>query len=267
MHGRVGSSGGEQGLLGLAFAPDYASSGRFYVDYTNTSGNTVIAEYRRANADRADPSSWRKVLTVKQPFENHNGRWIAFKGSELYIALGDGGSGGDPGNRAQRLNTLLGKILRIDPRDRDGTGPATLQQSRRKRARPQLRLAPRRGAGIATRPAPCATPTARRSPLSSTGTTIRAAITAAWSAGTWRVGPALRCTGATSSATSAAAGSGTFPRGLHTARAQPCRLTAIDTQTAGTAPAGLPAQPRWSPFLDPSPAQHDATTPTWRIRS
>jgi glucose/arabinose dehydrogenase len=123
LHLHVGSSGGEQGLLGLAFAPDYASSGRFYVDYTNRSGNTVVAEYHRASADHADPSSWRKVLTVKQPFENHNGGWIGFKGSELYIALGDGGSGGDPGNRAQRLNTPLGKILRIDPRDPDGNGP------------------------------------------------------------------------------------------------------------------------------------------------
>jgi glucose/arabinose dehydrogenase len=123
MHRRVGSGGGEQGLLGLAFAPDYASSGHFYVHYTNTSGNTVIAEYRRASADRADPSSWRKVLRVKQPFDNHNGGWIGFKGAYLYIALDDGGSGGDPDNRAQRLNTLLGKILRINPRDPDGDGP------------------------------------------------------------------------------------------------------------------------------------------------
>jgi glucose/arabinose dehydrogenase len=123
LRARVGSSFEEQGLLGLAFAPDYATSGRFYVDYTNTSGNTVIAEYRRATADRADPGSRRKVLSVKQPFDNHNGGWLGFKGPDLYIALGDGGSGGDPGNRAQRLDTLLGKILRIDPRDPDGAGP------------------------------------------------------------------------------------------------------------------------------------------------
>jgi glucose/arabinose dehydrogenase len=119
----VGSAGGEQGLLGLAFAPDYKSSGRFYLDYTNTAGNTVIAEYRRAAADRADASSARILLTIRQPFANHNGGWIGFKGPELYIAMGDGGSGGDPGNRAQRLDTLLGKILRIDPRDPDGKGP------------------------------------------------------------------------------------------------------------------------------------------------
>jgi glucose/arabinose dehydrogenase len=123
MHARVGSGFQEQGLLGLAFAPDYAQSGRFYVDYTNTSGNTVIAEYHRADATHADPTSWRRVLTVGQPYENHNGGWIGFKGSDLYIALGDGGSAGDPGNRAQSLDTLLGKILRIDPRDPDGSGP------------------------------------------------------------------------------------------------------------------------------------------------
>jgi glucose/arabinose dehydrogenase len=123
IHGQVGSTGQEQGLLGLAFAPDYASSGRFYIDYTNRSGNTVIAEYRRATAGRARVSSRRVVLKVAQPFANHNGGWIGFKGSALYIALGDGGSGGDPGNRAQRLTTLLGKILRIDPRDPDGNGP------------------------------------------------------------------------------------------------------------------------------------------------
>ena len=102
MHGLVGSTGEEQGLLGLAFAPDYASSGRFYVDYTNTSGNTVIAEYRRATAPPRIRAPRRKVLSVTQPFANHNGGWIAFKGNDLYIALGDGGSGGDPGNRAQR---------------------------------------------------------------------------------------------------------------------------------------------------------------------
>jgi glucose/arabinose dehydrogenase len=123
IHRIVGSAGGEQGLLGLAFPRDYASSGRFYVDYTNTSGNTVIAEYRRATATKARAASARVLLRVQQPFANHNGGWIGFKGPDLYIALGDGGSGGDPGNRAQRLDTLLGKILRINPRDPDGAGP------------------------------------------------------------------------------------------------------------------------------------------------
>jgi glucose/arabinose dehydrogenase len=115
--------GGERGLLGLAFHPNYASNGRFYVHYTNNSGDHVIAEYRRATAGRANPSSRRVVLHINDPYENHNGGWLAFKGSYLYIALGDGGSGGDPGNRGQRLDTLLGKILRINPLDPDGNGP------------------------------------------------------------------------------------------------------------------------------------------------
>jgi glucose/arabinose dehydrogenase len=116
--------GGERGLLGLAFHPGYASNGRFYVHYTNNSGDHVIAEYRRgSSAGRANPSSRRLVLRVNDPYENHNGGWLAFKGSYLYIAFGDGGSGGDPGNRGQRLDTLLGKILRINPLDPDGRGP------------------------------------------------------------------------------------------------------------------------------------------------
>jgi glucose/arabinose dehydrogenase len=114
--------GGERGLLGLAFHPQYASNGRFYVHYTNNSGNHVIAEYRRSSRSRANPASRRVVLTVRDPYSNHNGGWLAFKGPYLYIAFGDGGAGGDPGNRAQRLDTLLGKILRINPLDPDGNG-------------------------------------------------------------------------------------------------------------------------------------------------
>src|SRR4051812_3237456 len=113
-------AGGEQGLLGLAFAPDYASSGRFYVDYTDTDGNTRIVEYRRASADRADPSSARQLLFQEQPEPNHNGGQLAFgPDGLLYIGLGDGGGAddqhGERGN-AQSLGTWLGKILRIDPR-------------------------------------------------------------------------------------------------------------------------------------------------------
>ena len=118
---------GERGLLGLAFHPSYASNGLFYVDYTRKSdGATVIAEYRRSNsnANAADPTSARVVLTIGQPYANHNGGWIAFRkgGPNLFISLGDGGSGGDPGNRAQNLDSLLGKILRINPLDPDGAG-------------------------------------------------------------------------------------------------------------------------------------------------
>ena len=123
LRGHVQTGYGEQGLLGLAFHPDYATNGRFYVDYTNLAGDTIVAEYRRASHGKADPASRRRLLKVHQPYDNHNGGWIGFKGSDLYIALGDGGSGGDPGNRAQDLGTLLGKMLRIDPFDPDGAGP------------------------------------------------------------------------------------------------------------------------------------------------
>lgn len=123
LRGKVRTSSSEQGLLGLAFHPSYATNGRFYVDYIDLSGDTVIAEYRRASTSKADPSSRRRVLKVQQPYENHNGGWIGFKGADLYLAFGDGGSGGDPGGRGQSLGTLLGKILRIDPIDPDGAGP------------------------------------------------------------------------------------------------------------------------------------------------
>ena len=117
-------SGGEQGLLSMAFAPDYARSGRFYVDYTDTSGNTRIIEYRRATADRANPASARQVLFQTQPEANHNGGLVLFGPDRLlYIGFGDGGAEGDPhgprGN-GQNLDTLLGKILRIDPRPSGG---------------------------------------------------------------------------------------------------------------------------------------------------
>ena len=112
---------GERGLLGLAFAPNYASSGLFYVSYTNTGGDTRIAEYRRSasNQNIADPRSARIVLAQPQPQPNHNGGNIVFgPDGLLYIGLGDGGAGNDPhgslGN-GQNLDTLLGKILRIDP--------------------------------------------------------------------------------------------------------------------------------------------------------
>lgn len=119
---RVGASGSEQGLLGLAFHPSYASNGRFYVNYTNNSGDTVIAEYRRSDGNSASRTE-RRLMTIDQPYSNHNGGWLGFKSDTLYIATGDGGGGGDPANRAQRIDTLLGKILRIRPLDPDGSGP------------------------------------------------------------------------------------------------------------------------------------------------
>jgi glucose/arabinose dehydrogenase len=111
------SSGGERGLLGLAFAPDYARRGYFYVNYTNPAGNTVISRFRRSasNADAADPASEQIIITIAQPFANHNGGQLAFgRDGYLYVGMGDGGDGGDPGNRAQNPLELLGKILRID---------------------------------------------------------------------------------------------------------------------------------------------------------
>jgi glucose/arabinose dehydrogenase len=113
---------GERGLLGLAFAPDYASSGRFYVNFTNTSGDTVIARFTRssdplvANAlSRFDLQLEGTRRAITQPFTNHNGGHLAFgPDGYLYIGLGDGGSGNDPDHRAQNPAELLGKMLRID---------------------------------------------------------------------------------------------------------------------------------------------------------
>jgi uncharacterized protein (TIGR03437 family) len=107
---------GERGLLGLAFPPGFPQKQRFYVDYTDLNGNTVIAQYRvTANPDVADPASETILLRVTQPFANHNGGQIRFgPDGYLYIAMGDGGSAGDPQGNGQRLNTLLGKLLRID---------------------------------------------------------------------------------------------------------------------------------------------------------
>jgi glucose/arabinose dehydrogenase len=108
--------GGEQGVLGLAFHPSYDVNGFFYVFYTNLEGSVVIARYHvSADPNIADASSGVILLTVPQPFGNHKGGQIRFGPDDyLYIALGDGGSGGDPNNNGQSLNTLLGKLLRID---------------------------------------------------------------------------------------------------------------------------------------------------------
>ena len=120
---------GERGLLGLAFHPDYRDNGRFYVNYTrrggsSAKGDTVIAEFRRARAGKADRSSRRTVLVVNQPQGNHNGGHLAFGPDELlYIGMGDGGGSGDPRNAGQNLKTRHGKLLRIDPIDPDGGGP------------------------------------------------------------------------------------------------------------------------------------------------
>jgi glucose/arabinose dehydrogenase len=113
---RVGSSGNEQGLLGLTFHPRYVENGYFYVNYTDTQGDTVIARFRvSANPDLADPATEQQLLKISQPYANHNGGVTAFgPDGYLYLGLGDGGSGGDPLGAGQNLDTLLGKILRLD---------------------------------------------------------------------------------------------------------------------------------------------------------
>lgn len=110
---------GERGLLGLALAPDFATSGSFCVFLTNLSGQIEIRRYRTlaGNPDRADPASADVILRFDHPINNHNGGWIDFGADNfLYIASGDGGGGGDPSNNAQNLNLYLGKMLRIDVR-------------------------------------------------------------------------------------------------------------------------------------------------------
>jgi len=110
-------NGGERGLLSVAFDPNYAQNGRFFVNYTNNNGDTIIERYNVSASDpnRADRNSRVQLLFVDQPFANHNGGQLQFgPDGYLYIGMGDGGSGGDPGNRAQNLGDLLGKMLRID---------------------------------------------------------------------------------------------------------------------------------------------------------
>jgi glucose/arabinose dehydrogenase len=113
--GRVTNSGGEQGLLAIAFHPNYANNGFFYVNYIANDENTVISKFTRSSSGVADPNSELILLNITQPFVNHNGGDMHFgPDGYLYITLGDGGAVGDPGNRAQNLTTFLGKILRID---------------------------------------------------------------------------------------------------------------------------------------------------------
>ncbi len=113
------SSGGEMGLLGLAFHPDYQNNGYFYVNYIASDDplRTVISRFQvTSNPDSADKNSEFQILVFNQPFGNHNGGWLSFGPDDgyLYISTGDGGDSGDPQNNAQRINTMLGKILRID---------------------------------------------------------------------------------------------------------------------------------------------------------
>lgn len=115
------STGGERGLLGIAPHPSFPTDPRVFVDYTDTNGDTIVASFRLAPGDagRLDPDSFQQLLFVDQPYPNHNGGALAFgPDGDLYVSLGDGGSGGDPQGNGQNLDTLLGKILRLDV---DGT--------------------------------------------------------------------------------------------------------------------------------------------------
>ncbi|HMC50325.1 MAG TPA: PQQ-dependent sugar dehydrogenase [Solirubrobacterales bacterium] len=113
--------GGERGLLSIAFPPDYKQTGDFYVYYTDKAGNIRIDEFQRASPTRAKRSSRRNVIEIAHPVNaNHNGGQLQFFGDLLYFGTGDGGSGGDPPNNAQNKESLLGKLLRIDPRPSGG---------------------------------------------------------------------------------------------------------------------------------------------------
>lgn len=113
---KLTKAGGERGLLGLTFDPKFKENRRLYVHYTDLNGNTVLARYATtSDFSRADPTTAKVLFTAKQPYSNHNGGQIEFgPDGFLYLALGDGGSGGDPQNNAQNLNSPLGKLLRFD---------------------------------------------------------------------------------------------------------------------------------------------------------
>jgi len=131
-------SGGEQGLLSVAFHPRYAANGFLYVNYTDRRGDTQVVRFTVSrDPDRADPASAKLILTVEQPFSNHNGGLVMFgPDSMLYVGMGDGGSGGDPYGNGQNRATLLGKMLRLDvdrgdpyalPRDNPFVGRAGMR--------------------------------------------------------------------------------------------------------------------------------------------
>ena len=139
------TAGGERGLLGMAFSPDYARDGRVFVDYTNLNGDTVIARYTTREPSASAPA-WetpRILMTIAQPYANHNGGCLQFGPDRmLYIGMGDGGSAGDPQGRAQNPRSLLGKMLRIDVSRESGaqawSAPADNPFSRGAGTRPEI---------------------------------------------------------------------------------------------------------------------------------
>lgn len=146
IHERI-TSGGERGLLGLAFHPDYPADPRFFVDYTDLNGDTVVSEFRAGGTDpdSANPDSERVLVRIQQPYANHNGGGLAFgPDGMLYISTGDGGSAGDPQGHGRDLGTLLAKILRIDVDGDHGTAPYVIPSDNpfvgRSGARPEVWL-------------------------------------------------------------------------------------------------------------------------------
>src|SRR4051812_49068034 len=144
LRGQV-TAGGEQGLLGLAFAPDYATSGLFYVYFTGRDQREHLVEFRRSGADRADAGSERQVFVHDDPEPNHNGGMLVFgPDGYLYVGTGDGGGANDqhgPRGNAQNLGSPLGKILRIDPRASGGrpfTAPSSNPFADRDGALPEI---------------------------------------------------------------------------------------------------------------------------------
>jgi len=134
---QVSSRDSERGLLGLAFHPEYAENGLFFINYTDLNGDTVIARYRVSDdKNQADPNSQQVLLNIGQPYGNHNGGMIAFgPDGYLYIGMGDGGAGGDPQGYAQNPNTLLGKMLRIDV---DSGTPYSIPAGNAPNGRPEI---------------------------------------------------------------------------------------------------------------------------------
>lgn len=139
IHEKVTRQGNEEGMLGLAFAPDFASSGRFYINYVDKQHHTCIARFT-LKGGKVDANAEEIVLRFKQDFQNHNGGWVDFgPDGMLYIGNGDGGSGNDPNKRAQDLNSLLGKILRIDVSGKTGyTVPKDNPFVGKKDAKPEI---------------------------------------------------------------------------------------------------------------------------------
>jgi glucose/arabinose dehydrogenase len=135
--GRINSQDSERGLLGLAFHPNYAQNGYFYVNYTDSRGDTVVSRFQvTSDPNIADPNSEKILLNISQPYANHNGGMIVFSpDGYLYIGMGDGGSGGDPQNNAQNPDTLLGKILRIDV---DSGDPYSIPEGNAPNALPEI---------------------------------------------------------------------------------------------------------------------------------